>query len=262
MCRSMKSLIILLTSVVVTGEILSAQEKTHVEIAGFSVGKKDPESQFGQGLSMTKQPGLETDIFFRLPGRTILSIDEKQSKITLTTNEGNQLPLEEFFDGFFQMTVNDNPSEGTITLRCAELPAKSTSNFLIDGKFVLITGADLKTVDVDLKLVEGTKIKFGPAQLSVNQIGPAFGDPFKQSFELSGPQPLDTIQTVEFLDDKGEVIESSDSGSGSSGFGENMTYSKSWQIATEAKTLKARVSYFSKTEPVNLPCKLTFGLGL
>lgn len=117
-------------------------------------------------------------------------------------------------------------------------------------------------MDVDLKLVEGTKIKFGPAQLSVNQIGPAFGDPFKQSFELSGPQPLDTIQTVEFLDDKGEVIESSESGSGSFGFGENMTYSKSWQIATEAKTLKARVSYFSKTEPVNLPCKLTFGLGL
>ena len=211
---------------------------------------------------MTKQLGLETDIFFRLPGRTILSIDEKQSKITLTTNEGNQLPLEEFFDGFFQMTVNDNPSEGTITLRSAELPAKSTSNFLIDGKFVLITGAELKTVDVDLKLVEGTKIKFGPAQLSVNQIGPAFGDPFKQSFELSGPQPLDTIQTVEFLDDKGEVIESSDSGSGSSGFGENMTYSKSWQIATEAKTLKARVSHFSKTEPVNLPCKPTFGPGL
>lgn len=49
--------------------------------------------------------------------------------------------------------------------------------------------------------------------------------------------------------------------SGSFGFGENATYSKSWRIATNAKTLKARVSYFSKTEGVNLPCKLTFGLG-
>jgi hypothetical protein len=57
------------------------------------------------------------------------------------------------------------------------------------------------------------------------------------------------------------VIESSESGSGSFGFGEIVTYSKSWQIATDAKTLKARVSYFSKTEPVNLPCKLTFSLG-
>ncbi|MCX7398694.1 MAG: hypothetical protein NT138_13570 [Planctomycetales bacterium] len=56
----MTSLFILLTSVVSTGEILSAQEKTHVEIVGFSVGKKDPESQLGQGLPMTKQPGLET----------------------------------------------------------------------------------------------------------------------------------------------------------------------------------------------------------
>ena len=139
MCRSMTSLIILLTSVVSTGEILSAQEKTHVEIAGFSVGKKDPESQLGQGLSMTKQTGLETEIFFRLSGRTILSIDEKQSKITVTTNEGDQLPLKELFDGCFQMTVNDNPSEGTITLRSAELPAKSASNILNNVKFVLIT---------------------------------------------------------------------------------------------------------------------------
>ena len=84
------------------------------------------------------------------------------------------MSLEELFDGYFQIVVNENPSEATITLRSAELPAKSTSNFLIDGTFILITGADLKTVDVDLKLVEGTKIKFGPAQLSVNQIGPAF----------------------------------------------------------------------------------------
>ena len=60
---------------------------------------------------------------------------------------------------------------------------------------------------------------------------------------------------------KGEVIESSESGSGSFGFGEIVTYSKSWQIATDAKTMKARVSYFSKSEPVNLPCKLTFSLG-
>ena len=117
-------------------------------------------------------------------------------------------------------------------------------------------------MDVDLKLVAGTKIKFGPAQLSVHQIGPTSGDPFMQSFELSGPQPLDTIQIVEFLNDKGEVIESSESGSGSFGFRENMPCSKSWQIATESKKLTARASYFSTTEPVNLPCKLTFGLAL
>jgi hypothetical protein len=160
------------------------------------------------------------------------------------------------------MTVNDKPSEGTITLRSAELPARSTHSLRIDGTFVLIAGADLKTVDVNLKLAEGIKVKIGPVELSVGQIAPAFGDPFKQSFGLSGSKPLDTIQKVEFVDDKGEIIESSAGGSGSFGFGMNMTYSKSWQIATDAKTSKARVSYFSRTEPVNLPCKLTFGLEL
>ena len=106
----MTSLIILLTSVIATGEMLSAQQKTHVEIAGFSLGKKSPRSEFGQGLSITKQPGLEIDIHLRLSGRTILSIDEKQSTITLTTNQGNKLPLEQLFDGYFRMTVNDKPS--------------------------------------------------------------------------------------------------------------------------------------------------------
>lgn len=89
---------------------------------------------------------------------------------------------------------------------------------------------------MDLKLAEGAKVKFRPAELSVDQIGPAFGDPFKRSFGLSSSEQLDTIQKVEILDDKGEIIESSESGSGSFEFSENMTYSKSWQIATDDKT--------------------------
>lgn len=137
-----------------------------------------------------------------------------------------------------------------------------TNSLRIGGAFVLIAGADLKTIDVNLKLAEGTTVKIGPIDLSVVQVGPAFGDPFRQLFGLSGSKPLDTIQKVEFLDDKSETIESSDRGSGSFGFGENMTSSKSWQIATDVKTFNARVSYFSRTAPVNLPSKLSFGLGL
>ena len=80
--------------------------------------------------------------------------------------------------------------------------------------------------------------------------------------ELSCKNSFDSIAKVEFLDSKGSAIENSEGGSGSFGFGDDVTYSKSWQIASDAKTVKVRISYYAKTESVKLPCSLKFGLRL
>jgi hypothetical protein len=132
----------------------------------------------------------------------------------------------------------------------------------VEGDLVLVVGRDLKTVDVEIVVEEGAELKFGPVDATVGQIGDAFGEPFKKSIELSSKKSFDAIATVEFVDAKGEAVESSGGGSGSFGFGGDVTYSRSWQIASDAKSIKARVSYYTKTEAVKVPCKLEFGLGL
>lgn len=256
------SLLIPLAMVFLTPEVSEAQEKPQLEIAGFSVAKKDPNSQFGQGLSQMRTPGLEMDVYFQLPGETVLSLDNKQSKVTVSTSEKTELPLAEMFDGNFRMSASEKPGTGIISMKSDELPGRKTSQVKIDGTFVFNVGRDLKTDDVELKLSEGSKLKFGPLDATVGQIGDAFGDPFKQSVELSCKKSFDAISKIEFLDSKGNAIESAEGGSGSFGFGDEVTYSRSWQIASDAKAVKVRISYYGRTETVKVPCSLAFGLGL
>jgi hypothetical protein len=71
-----------------------------------------------------------------------------------------------------------------------------------------------------------------------------------------------TSTTIEFVDAKGKAVESSSGGCGCFGFGGDITYSRSWQIASDAKSIKAKISYYTKTETLKVPCKLEFGLGL
>jgi hypothetical protein len=238
------------------------QEKVKLQIAGFSVGQKDPSSDFGQGLSMMRQPGLEVDLHFHAPKETVLSLDAKKTQLVLKQDDGTELPLEEMFDGNFRLSLNEKPETGIVSMRTSEIPAKGTKQIQLEGNLVLVVGRELKTVDVEIVLEEGKELKFGPLDVTMGQIGDAFGEPFKKSFELSSKKSFDSIANVEFVDAKGQPVESSSGGSGSFGFGGDMTYSRSWQIASDAESIKARISYYTKTETVEVPCKLEFGLGL
>ena len=237
-------------------------EKVKLQIAGYSVGQKDPSSEFGQGLSMMRQPGLEVDLHFYAPKETVLSLDAKQTSLVLKQDDGTELPLEEMFDGNFRLSLNEKPEKGLVSMRTSEIPAKGTKQLHMEGDLFLVVGRDLKTVDVEIALEEGKELKFGPLDATVGQIGDAFGEPFKKSFELSSKKPFDSIASVEFVDAKGKTVEGSSGGSGSFGFGDDVTYSRSWQIASDAKSIKANVSYYTKTETLKVPCKLEFGLGL
>ena len=239
-----------------------AQDKVKLQIAGFSVGQKDPSSDFGQGLSMMRQPGLEVDLHFHAPKETVLSLDAKKTKIVLKQDDGTELPLEEMFDGNFRLNLDEKPEKGVLSMRTSEIPAKGTKQIQLEGDLVLVVGRDLKTVDVEIALEEGKELKFGPLDATVGEIGDAFGEPFKKTFQLSSKKPFDAIASIEFVDAKGKVIESSSGGSGSFGFGGDITYSRSWQIASDANSIKAKVSYYTKTEILEVPCKLEFGLGL
>lgn len=239
-----------------------AEDKVKLQIAGFSVGQKDPSSDFGQGLSMMRQPGLEVDLHFHAPKETVLSLDSKKTKIVLKQDDGTELPLEEMFDGNFRLNLDEKPEKGVLSMRTSEIPAKGTKQIQLEGDLVLVVGRDLKTVDVEIALEEGKELKFGPLDATVGEIGDAFGEPFKKTFQLSSKKPFDSIASIEFVDAKGKVIESSSGGSGSFGFGGDITYSRSWQIASDANSIKAKVSYYTKTEILEVPCKLEFGLGL
>ena len=240
----------------------SAQEKPRLEIAAVSIAKAKPEAQFGEGLSRFRSPGIEVDIFVALPGETILAISGKDSKVSLTSDDGGELPLEDRFNGPFNLNLDEEKASGVIQLKSETLPGKKAGRLSIKGEFVVTVGRDSKTDDVDLKVEKGSKLKLGPINGEVGEIGEGFGDEFKQSIEISSKQSFDAVAKVEFLDAKGKAIRSEEAGGSSFGFNEEMTYSRSWQLASDAKLLKVRITYFQKTESIKLPANLDFGIGL
>ncbi len=240
----------------------SAQEKPRLEIAAVSVAKANPKSQFGEGLSRYRSPGVEVDLFFALPGETVLSINGKETKVVLSSDDGGELELQDRFEGPFELHIDEEKASGVIQFRSETPPGKKTTRLTVKGNFAVTVGRDSKTDDVDLKIEKGEKLKLGPINAEVSEIGEGYGDEFKQVVELSSKQPFDAIAKVEFLDAKGKVILSENAGSSSYGFNDEMTYSRSWQLASDAKMIKVRVTYFQKTESVKLPANLEFGLGL
>lgn len=239
-----------------------AQDKPTIEVASLILAKKDDKSEFGQSLSQMRSPGMEVELFFMTPKTTILGIDQKQSSLTVKSNDGTEIPLAEQFDGVLDLTVREDGNSGVLTFKSAELPPKKTTSLAVQGTVALIAGKETKTEESTIKLVQGGKAKLGPIEVSIESIGEGFGDPFKQSFDVNSSKSFDNIKSIEFLDDAGNVIESSEGGSGMFGFNGEYTYSKSWQLASDAKSVKAKVTYFTKTETIKIPVKLDIGLGL
>lgn len=241
---------------------VSGQEKPRLEVAAVSIAKANPQAQFGEGLSRFRSPGVEVDVYFALPGETILGINGKDSRITLASDVGGDLPLQDRFDGPFNLNIDDEKNSGVIQIQSEKLPEKKATRLSIKGEFVLTVGRDSKTDEVEVKLEKGSPLKIGAIDAEVGEIGEGYGDEFKQVVEISAKQSFDAIAKVEFLDNKGKVIRSEDAGFGSFGFNDQMTYSRSWQIASDAKTVRMRVTYFQKTDSIRLPANLEFGLGL
>jgi hypothetical protein len=244
---------------------VSAQDKPGkpvLLVAGFSIAKKDPKSEFGSSYSNFQQPGLNVDLYFEVPGQTVLSIDSKQTELALSADDGGELALREQFDGLVGINLREDKASGILALQSETLPGGKASRLKVDGIAALVVGKDLKTETFAVKLEDGATVKLGPMEATVGELGEAFGEPYQQRFSLSAKSSFDAFSKVEFLDAKGTVIESEGAGGGSFGFNDDVTYSQSYQIASDAKQVSLRVSWFTKTETIKLPVKLDFGLGL
>ena len=108
---------------------------------------------------------------------------------------------------------------------------------------------------------QGAKIKTAGIDAEIMQVSEAFNAPYKKMFELSAKSAFNKNSQATFMD-AGKEVESSSGGSGSFGFGGDVTYSQSHQIASESKTLVFEVIYFLKAVEVKIPVSLEFGLGL
>lgn len=242
-------------------EVAKAQEKGTVEVGGLAIAKKDPNSEFGGSFAMGRPPGLEVDMAVSIPKSHILMLDGKKSSLKLTTAKGVELPLDEYFDGKVNSQIANDPSRAVAQIRATELPPQGTTSLKVTGELVFVIGEAPKTEKGVLTIEQGTKIKIAGIDTEIKQVSEAFSEPYKKMFELSAKSAFNKISKITFTD-AGKEIESSSGGSGSFGFGDDVTYSQSYQVASESQELNFEVTYFSKSVEVKIPVSVEFGLGL
>lgn len=241
--------------------VAKAQEKGIVEVGALTIAKKDPKSEFGGSFAMGRPAGLEVDLAIEIPKSHILMLDGKKSSLKLTTDKGLELQLDDYFDGKVNSQVGSDYARAVAQIRTTKLPPQGTTKLKVTGELVFIIGQAPKTEKGVLTLEQGTKVKIAGIDTEVTQVSDAFSEPYKKMVELSAKSAFSKISKVTFSD-AGKVVESSNGGSGSFGFEGDMTYSLSYQVASESEKLDFEVTYFSKTEVVKIPVSVEFGLGL
>ncbi|MCA9061577.1 MAG: hypothetical protein KDA96_00880 [Planctomycetaceae bacterium] len=237
-------------------------EKPSIEIAAVSIAKPKPGSEFGESLSKYKRPGMEIDLAFTAPGKAILGLDAEKSSLAILTEDGQEIPLSEGFDGQLELDLDEDAASGVIQLRTETLPPGKTTRLSIIGEVTLKSGEAPTTDVIPMTVEKDARLKIADVEVVVSEIGDAYSEEFSKTITLQTRKKLDFVKSIEFLSSSGKPVESSPAGNSYFGFGDDFTYDQSYAIASKEKQLKLRVTRFTKSAEMKIPVKIVFGLGL
>ncbi|MDP1563250.1 MAG: hypothetical protein Q8M16_17860 [Pirellulaceae bacterium] len=250
----------------VSANFASAQEsKAVVKAVGLSVNLPDPDSEYGGSYAMGRPSGIEVMVLAEDAKSFFISVvDEGPEKTTLELSaNGKKLKNEQGFSNIgFMSRISDNGRYVVVPVSATQVPTEGATSVKVTGKLILKAGADEKKEKVKFKVSVDEKVKLGPVTTKITTVEESnFGEPATNiTFETN--QSLDVISSLKFFDEQGKEIEASPAGSSSFGFGDQMTYSRAYQVAGSPKSLNAEVTYFGSTRTVTIPVDLEVNLSL
>jgi hypothetical protein len=219
------------------------------------VKKKDPNFFVDPGSTAL-------DVALSAPGKFILGIDVKKSKLDqFTDDKDTKLYTPQPFGSWLSDFPFINP-EGdvcTVHVNGATPPAKGATKLRLKATVVLTCGAGEKATDKkEIAIKKGTKETVGDFTIEVTNDGEMFGGP--QVMVASDKQNL---KTIEFFDAKGDPIKlffppfrQTLNPGGKKQYGMLSTLPK------KMDSVKVKATYFEKTEEVSAPIDLNVGVGL
>jgi hypothetical protein len=239
-----------------------AQETPKVSVTGISINRSIPGME--QELPMGETEGVKVSICLQVEGQHIIAVADEQKKLPVITTDGGKKLAEDEGWSTFGTEISENGQAVWIPVRSADVPPSGTTALKVSGELTLITGSEPGESDHEFALVQGTKGKLGKAEVSIEEISKnEFGDGGLVVSFSSKSKEFSLIREIRFLSADGSEIESSTMGSGSFGFGDDVTYSRSFSLAGEPKKVKIHVSFFAKTSELKVPvdAEATLGLG-
>ena len=241
---------------------------TKVKVAGLRVARPDKNDKYGGSMAFGLQTGVGVFVRIEQPGRQIIDLDEKASNLKAFTDDKGTVLGKPGKPGFGDSWLSgfphiaDDHQSCTPEILSKKLPAAGARELTIQGTIALVVGSNEKTAKIETVLKKGKKVKLGPVDAEISEVGdPDWGDK-KLVVTFRGSESFDAIREVIFKGPDGKVIESGGAGSSSMTMGSKSVYTRSFGLAKKVDKVAIEIKYFDKLETVKVPLDLKVGLGL
>lgn len=215
----------------------------------------------GGGTSLTFVVTASDQHFvgFDAEGSKIAALkDDQGADLNAGAEEGNSFRFSGPFDG--SVSSDGKTCQATVTVSGA--PKAGATKISFDGTLAIRCGKNEKTEEQkDVALEPKTEITVGPVPLTIEAAEDQDFGEVKFMLTLNSSKPRDAIKSIEFLDEKGNAIESESMGGGSFGFGDEMTYQTNHGLKAKPDKVTVRITYYADVETITIPVKIETGVG-
>ncbi len=210
-------------------------------------------------------PGTTLEITLSAPGKYILGIDIKASKLDHFTddkktklNTSGGLFGPSWLSEYVQIPLDGE--QCTVQLSAGTAPVKEALKVLVKGVVVLNCGTEEKTLEKkDIAIKKNTETAVGSYNVKITQEGSNFAGPAIQIISEARD-----VKHAEFFDAKGAAIVLTSppfrhnvfSGAG------KMQHAISYTLPKKIDAVSVKITYFGKVEPMKAPFDLSVGIGL
>jgi hypothetical protein len=235
------------------------------QATGLMVRKPVP-SKKKEPVAFPDNGNTGVDVNISAPGKFILGIDVKASKLTEFTDDKDTklYTANQFGLGW----LSDFPQIGQDGDSCAvhingqTAPGKGATKLKVKATVVLTCGSGEKATDKkEIAIKKDAKETVGDYTIQVLNDGAMFGSP---QISVSGEKQ--NLKSLEFFDAKGEAIKLFFPPYRQTFFpttaGGKLTYGLVAGLPKKMDSVTVKAVYFDKTEAVSAPIDLSFGVGL
>jgi hypothetical protein len=235
-----------------------AKTKAAVKVIGLDVHRTTENEQI-----FTFNPGTTVEVILAQPGKFILAIDPKASKLESFTDDKKtdltktkSLFGREWLNATLLRFSKDN-AHCAFQIYAPSTPAEGASKLQVKANLAVVIGKEEKTAEQkNVTLKAGEKAKLDAIDMTVEKGFPE-GKQVTASFITSER----SIKSLEFIDSKGKAIPQVFTNTNPTFAGGKNQFQTTCSLPVQADPITVKVTYFSKTETVKVPVELSFGVG-
>jgi hypothetical protein len=234
------------------------------EVYAVEIRKAEP----GRDERFAAQEGVTVKVFVPQPGRFIIGVDERASKLTsfvddrktdLSKAKDPKAFKQDFLSPFNEVTKDGQGIK--LDLRAPRPPSIGARGIQIRADVALRVGSDEKKQEVkDVNLAD-SKISLAGMNVTVKKgKDQAWGD-YKMSVTINANRPQDCIRKLAFIGADGKEIKSGIISRSSFSFGTGGNWDVTYGLERVLDKATLRVEYFDKVEVVSVPLDMDLGVG-